>query len=60
MPAHRHDHVHAHAPAAAPGIAMRAPTLSLLRMSALARLVGAVAVSGVLWACVALVLGSGQ
>jgi hypothetical protein len=46
-----HDHHHAHAPARA-----AAPTLSLLRMSAGGRLVGAAALIGVLWALVLAVL----
>jgi hypothetical protein len=49
------DHHHHHGPAAHATAAM--PTLSLLRLSALERLVGAGIVLGVLWGLVLWVMG---
>ncbi len=43
-----HDHDHAHAPVAA----ARGPAFSLLRLSALQRMAGALALAGVVWLAV--------
>jgi len=53
--AHEPDHPHSHAPRATATAA--APTISLLRLSAGQRLVGAAVLSGAIWALVLLTIG---
>ena len=51
------DHAHAHAQTLAPRAVALAPTWSLMRLSALQRLVGAGVILALVWAALARLLG---